>query len=184
MNTRDNDPLHVAINATLAEVVTALPTPPAWYDGWMRLEPDTPEEERLRVYQAIRDSGCLPAEAGFYLVYWQIEDITCSEAETSLRELDVGMEAIEQAYELEHGEDGHRMRPRLSTRKWRRSTTPHGSGFSWRNSKRSGSTRWPSSSGPIPEAFDHGARPDGSISMGPTSPKRGLTIWLRPLPGS
>ncbi|MGO8745091.1 MAG: hypothetical protein ACLQNE_03790 [Thermoguttaceae bacterium] len=104
MNTRDNDPLHVAINATLAEVVTALPTPPAWYDGWMRLEPDTPEEERLRVYQAIRDSGCLPAEAGFYLVYWQIEDITCSEAETSLRELDVGMEAIEQAYELEHGE--------------------------------------------------------------------------------
>ncbi len=104
MNMRDNDPLCVVINAGLAKVVKALATKPTWYDDWMRLTPESTEEERLRVYQAIRDSGCLPAEAGFYLVYWQMDNVTASEAETSLRELDVGMEAIEQAYELEHGE--------------------------------------------------------------------------------
>ena len=54
MNTHDNDPLHAPINRKLAEVLTALPTPPAWYDAWMQLGPDTTEEERLRVYQAIR----------------------------------------------------------------------------------------------------------------------------------
>jgi hypothetical protein len=50
MNTRDNDPLHVAINAKLAEVVAALSTPPTWYDDWMRLGSESTKEERLRVY--------------------------------------------------------------------------------------------------------------------------------------
>ena len=43
MNTRDNDPLYAAINAKVAETIATLPKPP----DWMRLEPDTPEEERL-----------------------------------------------------------------------------------------------------------------------------------------
>ena len=104
MNTRDNDPLHVAINAKLAEVVTALPTPPAWYDGWMRLGPESTEEERLRVYQAIRDSRVLPEDAGFHLVAWQIDAITSQEAEISLSHLDEQIMAIEESLGLEEGE--------------------------------------------------------------------------------
>ncbi len=104
MNTADNDPLHAAINAGLAKVVKFLAAQPAWYQDWMHVGPESTEEERLAVYQAIRDSGCLPAEAGFYLVCWQIDAMASLEAETSLRDLDDRMAAIEQAYELEHGE--------------------------------------------------------------------------------
>ncbi len=104
MNTADNDPLHAAINAKLAAVVETSSTMPGWHDAWTELGPESTEDERLAVYQAIRDSGCLPAEAGFYLVCWQIDAMASQEAETSLRDLDDRMAAIEQAYELEHGE--------------------------------------------------------------------------------
>lgn len=58
MNIPDDNPLHAAVNRKLAEIVAALPTPPAWHDAWMQLGSGTPEEERLRVYQAIRTCGC------------------------------------------------------------------------------------------------------------------------------
>ena len=103
MNTRDNDPLHAAINAGLASIVQALAAKPAWYQDWMKLGPESSEEERLAVYQAVRDSGCLPPDAGFHLVFWQIDAMASMEAETSLRDLDNRMKAIEDAYELEAG---------------------------------------------------------------------------------
>jgi hypothetical protein len=43
----------------------------------MQLDEDTSQDERLRVYQAIRDSGVLPEDAGFYLVSSQIDRIAC-----------------------------------------------------------------------------------------------------------
>ena len=39
------------------------------------MSPDTTEEDRLAVYQAIRRAGSLPPEAGFYLVAWQADAI-------------------------------------------------------------------------------------------------------------
>lgn len=58
---------------------------------------------RLAVYQAIRNSGCLPLDAGFHLVSWQIDAMASLEAESSLPDLDDRMGAIEKAYELETG---------------------------------------------------------------------------------
>ena len=104
MNPRDDDPLHAAINAKLAAIVEASPTPPGWYDAWMHLGPESTEEERLAVYQAVRDSGCLPEDAGFYLVSWQIDALASLDAEISLCHLDEQMQAIEQAHGLEEGE--------------------------------------------------------------------------------
>jgi len=104
MNTRDNDPLHAPINAELANIVQAASTRPAWYEEWMRLGPESTEQERLAVYQAVRDSGCLPEEAGFYLVSWQIDAMTSLDAETRLADLDDQMRAIEEAHGLEEGE--------------------------------------------------------------------------------
>jgi hypothetical protein len=46
------------------------------------------EEERLAVYQAVRNAGDLPEEAGFYLVAWQVDAIASQRAETELRELE------------------------------------------------------------------------------------------------
>ena len=104
MNPRDDDPLHAAINAKLAAIVEALPTPPDWYDAWMHLSPESTEEERLAVYEAVRDSGCLPEDAGFCLVSWQIDALASLDAEISLCHLDEQLKAIEQAHGLAEGE--------------------------------------------------------------------------------
>ncbi len=101
MNARDNDPLHGAINVKLAAIVEASSTTSAWRAAWTELKAESTEEERLAVYQAVRDSGCLPAEAGFYLVSWQIDAMTSQDAEIRLCHLDEQMTAIEEAHGLE-----------------------------------------------------------------------------------
>ena len=100
----DNDLLHATINAKLAAIVEASPTMPAWYDAWKELGPESTEEERLAVYQAVRDSAFLPAEAGLYLVSWQIDAMTSQDAEVSLYHLDEQMKGIKEAHGLEEGE--------------------------------------------------------------------------------
>ena len=73
MSTLDDDSLLAAVNIELTSIAEASRTPPLWYGDWKRLGPESTEEERLVVYQAIRDSGCLPLEAGFCLVSGQVE---------------------------------------------------------------------------------------------------------------
>jgi hypothetical protein len=79
-------------------------TTPGWHDAWTELGPESTEEERLRVYQAVRDSGCLPLDAGFYMVSWQIDAMASQDAEISLCHLDERMRAIEEAHGLEEDE--------------------------------------------------------------------------------
>ncbi len=103
-NPRDNDPLHAPINARLAEIAAASTSPPPWYIDWIRLGPGSSEEDRLAVYQAVRDSGCLPEDAGFYLVSWQLDAMASMEAEISLSHLDARMTALEEKHGLAEGE--------------------------------------------------------------------------------
>jgi hypothetical protein len=103
MSTPDHDFLDAAIQAKVAGIVRALPSPPAWVDDWNRLGPESSAEEILAVCQKVRDSGCLPADAGLHLVAGQIDAMIGDEAETSLRDLDDRMKAIERAYEQETG---------------------------------------------------------------------------------
>ena len=105
MNVKDNEPLYLDIDTKLASVVEALPEPPAWYEAWSHLGPESTEVARLAVYQAIRDSGVLPDEAGFYLVAWQTDAITSLVAEEALREMDERLTAIQREHGLEEGED-------------------------------------------------------------------------------
>jgi hypothetical protein len=103
-NDSDNHPLYAAINRKLASVLVASVTPPAWHGDWLRLGPKSTEEERLAVYRAIRDSECLPADAGFFLVSWQIDAITLSYAEQALREHEERLQAIRKEHGLEEDE--------------------------------------------------------------------------------
>lgn len=98
MNAADDNPWHVPVNAKLASILASSGVEPAWYRGWMALRPQSSNDERLAVYQAIRDSGCLPAEAGFYLVSWQIDAMTSEDAETKLRPLEDQIQAIRRAH--------------------------------------------------------------------------------------
>jgi hypothetical protein len=50
-----------AVDARLRSIAESAAEKPAWYEAWTRLTPDAAEEQRLAVYQAIRDSGLLPA---------------------------------------------------------------------------------------------------------------------------
>lgn len=102
--TMSDDDFLPAVNAKLTAIAAGSDTPPSWYGDWMRLRPESNPEERLAVHQAIRDSGCLPDEAGFCLVAWCVEGMADREAETSLRNLVDRMEAIEKAYGLEEGQ--------------------------------------------------------------------------------
>ena len=104
MTIRDTDPLQAAIDARLAGLVANCPTPPAWAGPWRRLGPQSSDDERLAVYRAIRSSGSLPEDAGFYLVSWQVDALAGRHAERALRHLDDQLEAIERAHGLDEGE--------------------------------------------------------------------------------
>ena len=100
MNTRDDSFLYAAINMRLACFIRITRQTLSWYGAWMSLSNESSEEERLSVYQAIRNAGSLPEEAGFYLVAWQIDTMTARHAGPSLQTLDCRMAAIEEVYGL------------------------------------------------------------------------------------
>ncbi len=93
-----NDPIHLVIDAKLAEVVAALPTVPAWYQPWIRLGREATGEDRLAVYQAVRDAGTLPEDAGFRLVAWQIDAIAAEQPDAALDELEDRLEALRKTH--------------------------------------------------------------------------------------
>ena len=99
----DDDDLAV-VNFKLGETAAASSTLPPWHDAWMRLSAESSEEDRLAVFRAIRDSGYLSDEEGFYIVAWHIETMADSEAVTKLQDLDNRMKAIEKACDSEEGE--------------------------------------------------------------------------------
>jgi len=98
---QDDHPLYAAINAKLGEVAAAASTPPAWYEAWASLGPQSTKEKRLAVYQVIRAAGSMPAEASFFLVAWILDLLTDDRAEEGLREAEDRLDAIRQKYGLD-----------------------------------------------------------------------------------
>jgi hypothetical protein len=56
----DNGPFDNKIHGKLAQIGSESPDRPAWSELLARLGPESSGEERLAVYEAIRDSGSLP----------------------------------------------------------------------------------------------------------------------------
>ncbi len=104
MSTSERDFLHAAINAKLASLLDQLSAKPSWCGRWQRLSPESSDQERLTVYQAIRDSGVLPADAGFYLVAWQLDALAEHGVETALRGLDDRLSTIMRKHGLKDDE--------------------------------------------------------------------------------
>jgi hypothetical protein len=99
--TKDTVPPYSTINAKLAEIMVRASAPPAWSESWRSLGPESTDQNRLAVYQAVRDAGSLPPEAGFYLVAWQTDLMTAEAAQADLQKLDEQLEAIREAHGLE-----------------------------------------------------------------------------------
>jgi hypothetical protein len=98
---KDNNPLHAAINAKLAEIAGASPAPPSWHEAWSHLSPQSTDTERLAIYRSVRDAGSVPEHAGFFLVAWLLDVMTDARAEERLRESEQGLEALRQKFGLE-----------------------------------------------------------------------------------
>lgn len=94
MNNAFPQPWYIAVDVRLAEFATASPMVPLWYERWAQLTPESTEQERLAVYQAIRDSGSLPADAGFWLVALQADSLAAALADQTLGDLEDRMEEI------------------------------------------------------------------------------------------
>mgnify|MGYP007027669893 CR=1 FL=1 len=77
----------------------------------MLLGPESTEEQRLKVYQAVRDSNFLPEEAGSYLVSWQIDAMASEVAETVLNDMDEQMEVIKATHGLDEDDISTAERP-------------------------------------------------------------------------
>jgi hypothetical protein len=75
MSTKDRRRLHAVIDARLSGIATSLGEPSPWKEPWLRLGPESTWEERLFVCQVVRNSGSIPAEAGYFLVSWIIEHL-------------------------------------------------------------------------------------------------------------
>jgi hypothetical protein len=76
MSTENRDRLHPTIDAKLSSIARSLSGAPTWYEPWHRLGPESTGEERLLVCRAIRDSGTLPADVGYFLMSWVIENLS------------------------------------------------------------------------------------------------------------
>src|SRR5690348_14726710 len=76
MSTTNRERLHPTIDARLSSIARSLTGTPTWYEPWHRLGPKSTGEERLLVCRAIRDSGTLPDDAGYFLMSWVIEDLS------------------------------------------------------------------------------------------------------------
>jgi hypothetical protein len=97
------------IKAKLQELAIGMPIRPPWNDAVSRLAPTSTDEERLAVYQAVRNSGSIPADAGFFLVANQIDDLVSHLPQPKLVEFEDQMQAIARAHRLEEDdlwEDG------------------------------------------------------------------------------
>ncbi len=71
----DRERLHPVIDPRLARIAKSLPQAPPWYEPWLGLGPQSTEQERLLVCQAIRNSGTLLADAGYFLVFRILENM-------------------------------------------------------------------------------------------------------------
>src|SRR5262245_59077111 len=119
---------YTAIDKKLAELVATAATPPVWEAAWVhskrgRLIPMSgPEEEqaepeeRLAVWQAVRDSGMLPPDAGFFLVADQVDFITEIHIGEVLEQIDAATNALAR----QHGLTEWRSRRRQAINGWRR----------------------------------------------------------------
>jgi len=101
--TNEDDTRYAKVDAKLQTVAEASATPPPWCDAWKRLGPDSTEEDRLAVYQAVRQAESLPEAASFWLVSLLIDEIATRDVDDALGHYEARLHAIEEAYELEEG---------------------------------------------------------------------------------
>src|SRR3954453_17295716 len=76
MSTTNPERLHATIDGKLSSIAKSLSGTPTWYEPWLRLGSESTGEEHLLVCRAIRDSGTLPVDVGYFLMSWVVENLS------------------------------------------------------------------------------------------------------------
>jgi hypothetical protein len=101
LKSHDDHLLHAAINAKLAAIAGASPTPPSWHQAWSHLEPRSSDQERLAIYRAARAADSLLTDAGFFLVAWMLDLLTDQRTDARLRAAGEHLEIVRLKYGLD-----------------------------------------------------------------------------------
>ncbi|HUY90751.1 MAG TPA: hypothetical protein VMV10_18600 [Pirellulales bacterium] len=91
-------------DAKLRDLAKQSPQKPHWIEAIESLSPAASNDRRLAAYQAVRNDGCLPDDAGLFLIAYMIDEITSRTADAKLRKVERRMENIERKYGLREGE--------------------------------------------------------------------------------
>lgn len=86
------------VRAWLLRIAESSSIAPSWHEALTRLSEESPAQERLAVYQAVRDSGWLPEDANLYLIAAHVEEMADAETARQLPDLDQRIEALEREY--------------------------------------------------------------------------------------
>ena len=96
---------YAVLDAKLRRLAEALSPPPEWDVVLGYLGDESTEEERLAVYQAVRDSCLLPEAAGWFLISSLVDEIAARDAEPVLGDYERQIETIEdREYRLRQGD--------------------------------------------------------------------------------
>jgi hypothetical protein len=97
---------YTVLDKKLEGLLATAPTPPAWRDAWLRScrgrkrtlggppQEQAEPEERLAVWQAVRDSGALPEDAGLFLVADQVEFLTELQVGETMEQIEAATDAL------------------------------------------------------------------------------------------
>lgn len=98
------NPAFDRFDAKLRELAAQSPQHGGWIEAIESLPPAASDERRLAAYQAVRNAGCLPDDAGLFLVAYMVEQIASRAADARLRKVERRMEQLERKHGLREGE--------------------------------------------------------------------------------
>jgi hypothetical protein len=88
------------IDAVLRQAARELPRLPDWWPQFLQLPPDAPEEQRLEVYQAVREDGTFEEHEGDFLVCFTIDQILTRRGRVEPQPIDERMAQVNELYRL------------------------------------------------------------------------------------
>ena len=90
---------YASIDAALRKVAHELPRLPDWWPEFLELRPDAPDDERLAVYQAVREDGTFEDHEGNFLVCYTVDQMVSRSGAVEPEPIGERIERIHELYE-------------------------------------------------------------------------------------
>jgi hypothetical protein len=91
---------YAQIDSVLRKVARELPRLPDWWPEFLELSPASPDDERLAVYQAVRDDGTFQEHQGNFLVCYCVDQMLTRSGAVEPEPVADRIERIDELYKL------------------------------------------------------------------------------------